>query len=194
MQRLKAQTVIVGSGAGGDRRARADDGGGGADHRGRRLPQAGRQLADHAQAATAWAISRQSRALRWSGCSPWAGAPSSSAAWPFHRRPGSRSGTASTAPYVDEVSKEVRPRPTAGPPGGAVIALMAAAREEGLDWNPFPHFIDPAECDLLSSCTYRLRERGQGGRHATTWRKRWRRAPASRPRLTSSTCCPRAVR
>jgi choline dehydrogenase-like flavoprotein len=53
------------------------------------------------------------------------------------------------APYVDEVSKELDLAPLPDRLVGAGAGrIMAAAREEGLDWKPFPHFINPAECDL----------------------------------------------
>ncbi len=53
------------------------------------------------------------------------------------------------APYVDEVSRELGLEPLpARLVGAGAQRIMAAAREEGLDWNPFPHFIDAAECDL----------------------------------------------
>jgi choline dehydrogenase-like flavoprotein len=52
-------------------------------------------------------------------------------------------------PYVDEVSRELGLAPLPDRlVGGGAQRIMAAAREEGLDWKPFPHFIDPAECDL----------------------------------------------
>ena len=53
------------------------------------------------------------------------------------------------APYVEEFSKELDLAPLPDRlVGGGAQRIQAAAREEGLDWNPFPHFIDPAECDL----------------------------------------------
>jgi len=52
-------------------------------------------------------------------------------------------------PYVEEVTEELALAPLPGRLVGAgAQRIQAAAREEGLDWNPFPHFIDPAECDL----------------------------------------------
>ena len=53
------------------------------------------------------------------------------------------------APYVDEVSRELDLAPLPDRLVGAgAQRIQAAAREEGLAWNPFPHFIDAAECDL----------------------------------------------
>jgi choline dehydrogenase-like flavoprotein len=53
------------------------------------------------------------------------------------------------APYVEEVNNELGPAPLPDRLVGAGAGrIMAAAREEGLDWKPFPHFIDPAGCDL----------------------------------------------
>ena len=52
-------------------------------------------------------------------------------------------------PYVEEVSKELELAPLPERLLGAgAQRIQAAAREEGLDWNPFPHFIDAAQCDL----------------------------------------------
>ena len=53
------------------------------------------------------------------------------------------------APYVEEVTRELDLAPLPDRlVGGGAQRVMAAAREEGLDWKPFPHFIDPAKCDL----------------------------------------------
>ena len=153
VQRLRAQTVVVGSGAGGATVARelARRGQGGADPRGGRLPQARSAAGGRCSRCwTIWATSPPSKARRWSGCSPSAAAPSASAGWPFLRPPGSRSGTASTSRRMSTRS----PRSSTLAPlpdrlvGAGAQRIMAAAREEGLDWNPFPHFIDAAECDL----------------------------------------------
>jgi choline dehydrogenase-like flavoprotein len=53
------------------------------------------------------------------------------------------------APYIDELSRELALAPLPDRlVGDASSRIMAAAREEGLDWKPLPHFIDPAKCDL----------------------------------------------
>jgi choline dehydrogenase-like flavoprotein len=53
------------------------------------------------------------------------------------------------APYVEQIGKELNLAPLPDRLVGAgAKRIMAAAREEGLDWNPLPHFINPAECDL----------------------------------------------
>ena len=52
-------------------------------------------------------------------------------------------------PYVEELTKELGLAPLPDRlVGGGSKRVMAAAREEGLDWKPFPHFIDPGKCDL----------------------------------------------
>lgn len=52
-------------------------------------------------------------------------------------------------PYVEEIKQELGlsplPEHLIGP---GARRIMAAAREEGLDWKPLPHFLDPAKCDL----------------------------------------------
>ena len=53
------------------------------------------------------------------------------------------------ARYVDEVTRELDLAPLPDRLiGSGSNRIMAAAREEGLDWKPFPHFINAAECDL----------------------------------------------
>jgi choline dehydrogenase-like flavoprotein len=53
------------------------------------------------------------------------------------------------APYVEEVSKELDLVPLPDHLVGAgARRIMTAAREEGLTWDPFPHFIDASQCDL----------------------------------------------
>jgi choline dehydrogenase-like flavoprotein len=53
------------------------------------------------------------------------------------------------APYVDEVTKELELAPLPDHLVGAgAQRIQAAAREEGLDWKPLLHFIRPHECDL----------------------------------------------
>ena len=53
------------------------------------------------------------------------------------------------ARYVDEVTRELDLAPLPDRLiGSGSNRIMAAAREEGLEWKPFPHFINPAECDL----------------------------------------------
>jgi choline dehydrogenase-like flavoprotein len=53
------------------------------------------------------------------------------------------------APYLAELTQELDLAPLPDRLIGAGSRrVMTAAREEGLDWNPFPHFIDAAKCDL----------------------------------------------
>ena len=53
------------------------------------------------------------------------------------------------APYVDEVTRELELAPLPDHLVGAgAQRIQAAARDEGLDWKPLMHFIRPHECDL----------------------------------------------
>ncbi len=52
-------------------------------------------------------------------------------------------------PYLEELRTELDLSPLPDNlVGDGASRIMAAAREEGLDWRPLPHFLDPAKCDL----------------------------------------------
>lgn len=51
------------------------------------------------------------------------------------------------APYVEEINRELRPSPIPDRLiGPAARRIMHAARHEGFDWHPMPHFIDWDKC------------------------------------------------
>jgi len=51
------------------------------------------------------------------------------------------------APYVEEIERELKPAPVPDRLiGEGARVIMEAARAEGLDWHPLPHFIEWDRC------------------------------------------------
>jgi choline dehydrogenase-like flavoprotein len=152
VERMKAQTVIVGSGPGGATVARelARRGRdvlileGGAYHRpvGSWLTML--KMLDHMGNLASIEGTQMVRLLTVGGSTvSFCGVAYQPPAWLKERH------GIDLAPYVDEVSRELGLAPLPDRLiGSGSTRIMAAAREEGLDWKPFPHFIDPAKCDL----------------------------------------------
>lgn len=56
-------------------------------------------------------------------------------------------------PYIGDVAVEHQLAPLPDRlMGEGAKRIMAAAREEGFDWNPLPKFIDPEKCKLSTRC------------------------------------------
>ena len=152
VQRLRAQTVVVGSGAGGATVARELARRGrevlileeGAYHKPVGSWRTMLKMLDHMGNFASVEGTQMVRLLTVGGSTvSFCGVAFPPPAWLKERH------GIDLTPYVDEVSKELALAPLPERLVGAgAQRIMAAAREEGLDWNPFPHFIDAAECDL----------------------------------------------
>jgi choline dehydrogenase-like flavoprotein len=151
MERLKARTVVIGSGPGGATIARG-------------LAQAGQEvlilergqyhkpltrwrtmvrMLDHMGMLASVEGTFMVRLLTVGGSSiAFCGIALEPPAW-LKQRHG-----IDLAPYVDDVKRELG---VAQLPdklvGEGARRIQQAAREEGLDWNPLPRFLDPALCD-----------------------------------------------
>jgi choline dehydrogenase-like flavoprotein len=150
-ERLKAQTVIVGSGPGGATVARELTRRGkevlileeGAYHRpvGSWLTML--KMLDHMGNFASIEGTQMVRLLTVGGSTvSFCGVAYQPPAWLKERH------GIDIAPYVEELTQELALAPLPDRLiGPASQRVMAAAREEGLDWNPFPHFIDATKCD-----------------------------------------------
>lgn len=152
VQRLRAQTVIVGSGPGGATVARelARRGKevlileGGAYHRPVGSWLTTLKMLDHLGNFASIEGTQMVRLLTVGGSTvSFCGVAYEPPAW-LKERHGIDIG-----PYVEELRQELALAPLPDRLiGEGSRRIMAAARKEGLDWKPFPHFIDASKCDL----------------------------------------------
>jgi choline dehydrogenase-like flavoprotein len=152
VEKLKAQTVIIGTGAGGATVARELARKGrdvlmleeGAYHKPVGSWRTMLKMLDHMGNFASIEGTQMVRLLTVGGSTViFCGVAYQPPAW-FKERHG-----IDLDPYVAEIVKEFDLAPLPDRLiGGGSRRIMTAAREEGLDWNPFPHFIDPAQCDL----------------------------------------------